>query len=423
MSKNDKIWESIFESYDVINTIKNDGAFFIHARDIKRHGREPRLMTKFDHKVNLPKIFVDNNLSILPVTRGEYVISSFEAYQKLDEPFGKVEHFVVPEYIQTLSQEFIVSEAIALNCANACGIMNDFLEDDDLVPTISGRMGSDIFSFDILSGNGIKTVNVSNSQIEIDASYEGVNYFSIFEAKQDLAEDFLVRQLYYPFKAWERRVSKPIKTVFLVYSNGIFNLYQYAFEDPNLYNSAKLIKFKRYSITKTIGIHEIQDILEKTNVVEEAAVPFPQANSMPRIINLLELLTTKNLSSEEITSEYDFDKRQTSYYTDALKYLGLAERYREESRVNYRLTNEGTLLMKLSLKERQLKIVELIVKHKPFNNVLRLCLSEGKMPHTDVIERIMKESSLYNVGTDSTYHRRASTIISWLNWIIGLCEE
>ena len=45
------------------------------------------------------------------------------------------------------------------------------------------------------------------------------------------------------------------------------------------------------------------------------------------------------------------------------------------------------------------------------------------MPHTDVIERIMKESSLYNVGTDSTYHRRASTIISWLNWIIGLCEE
>jgi hypothetical protein len=32
--------------------------------------REAGLMTKFDHSINLPKIFSDNGLAILPITRG-----------------------------------------------------------------------------------------------------------------------------------------------------------------------------------------------------------------------------------------------------------------------------------------------------------------------------------------------------------------
>ena len=82
-------------------------------------------------------------------------------------------------------------------------------------------MGSGDFEFDISTSFGTKQLSVSNSQIEIDAAYEGINYLSLFEAKRDLSDDFLVRQLYYPFRVWSSRVTKPVKPVFLIFSNGI----------------------------------------------------------------------------------------------------------------------------------------------------------------------------------------------------------
>ena len=80
MKLNDSAWESLFDKYDIINRISEEGEFKISAAQIKEF-REPRLMTKFDHKENLPDIFVKNKLSILPITRGDYVISTFKAYQ------------------------------------------------------------------------------------------------------------------------------------------------------------------------------------------------------------------------------------------------------------------------------------------------------------------------------------------------------
>lgn len=40
-------------------------------------------MAKFDHTINLPKIFADNQLAILPITRGDYVIFHLDAYLDL----------------------------------------------------------------------------------------------------------------------------------------------------------------------------------------------------------------------------------------------------------------------------------------------------------------------------------------------------
>ena len=35
----------------------------------------------------------------------------------------------------------------------------------------------------------------------------------------------------------------------------------------------------------------------------------------------------------------------------------------------------------------------------------------------------MKKAKLYNIGSDDTYKRRASTILGWINWIINQIEE
>lgn len=423
MGLNDAAWEKLFDRYHILNEIQRNGQFTISANQIKEF-REPRLMTKFDHKVNLPAIFAENELAILPITRGDYVISSFSAYKEFEQPSTDIQRISIPAHIQSLMPQFLVSEAIALNCAKACGILEDFLEDEELVATVSGRMSSGEFSFNIDSTSGPRTVSVTNSQIEIDAAYEGINYLSLFEAKRDLSDDFLVRQLYYPFRVWSNRVTKTVKPVFLIFSNGIFNLYQYQFDDPGNYNSLRLVKQKNYIIATEIRLSDIEKLLETVPAVSEPQISFPQADSMSRIINLIELLHEKPMTRNSITGEYAFDARQTNYYTDAGRYLGLIDKGRDEdNNILFQLSEKGHRIMSLAYRERQLAIVSQILEHQPFRETLKLHLQNGVMPEKRSIVQIMRNSNLYNVNADSTYFRRASTIMCWINWILSIVEE
>lgn len=424
MGLNDSAWEKLFDKYDILNEVARNGQFIISAGQIKEF-REPRLMTKFDHKVNLPKVFTNNQLAILPITRGDYIISSFQAYKEFEEPSNKIERVSIPAHIQSLMPQFLLSEAIALNCANACGILEDFLEDEELTATVSGRMSSGEFDFNINTKLGTRMVSVANSQIEIDAAYEGINYLSLFEAKRDLSDDFLVRQLYYPFRVWNNRVTKPVKSVFLVFSNGIFNLYQYEFSDPQNYSSLKLIKQKNYMIATEITLMDIENLLNRMPETQEADIPFPQADTISRVINLVELLKDNPMSKSSITSKYAFDTRQTNYYTDAGRYLGLIQKYcvNNDNDIRFKLSEKGCCIMNLPYRERQLAIASQILQHRPFRETLRLHLQNGVMPDKKIISQIMKDSNLYGVASDSTYTRRASTVMNWVSWILGLIES
>lgn len=423
MGQNDTAWENLFDKYHILAEIERNGQFIISANQI-REFREPRLMTKFDHRINLPHIFANNNLSILPITRGDYVISAFSAYMEFDEPSQCVQRVSIPAHIQSLMPQFLVSEAIALNCANACGILNDFLEDDELIPTVSGRMSSGSFDFDISTTSGMKSISVNNSQIEIDAAYEGINFLALFEAKRDLSDDFLVRQLYYPFRVWHERVTKTVKPVFLVFSNGMFHLYQYQFEDPRNYHSLRLVKQKNYMIATEICLADIENLLRTVPLVQEPDIPFPQANRMSRIVNLIELLNENSMTKQEITAEYAFDERQTNYYTDAGRYLGLIKKTNgEDGDVLFQLSSCGRRIMSLAHKERQLALTTQILKHKVFQETLALHLQHGEMPDTATIIQIMRRSNLYHVGAESTYERRSSTVVGWVNWILEIIEE
>lgn len=215
-NKNDSAWKKIFEKYNVLKRIESDEIFQISSEQIKEF-REPRLMAKFDHKINLPKIFIENNLAILLITRGDYIISHFDLYHKFEISNEVIHQMHLPDYIQSLDCNNIFSESIALNCAFASGIIADFIEDEKIFSTATGRMGSGNFNFfvDDVKNNFKHNIQVKNSQIEIDAAYEGLKNFAIFEAKRDISEDFLIRQLYYPYRMWKDKLKKNIKTIFL----------------------------------------------------------------------------------------------------------------------------------------------------------------------------------------------------------------
>ena len=421
-NKNDTAWKKIFDKYNVLKLIENDGIFQISAEQIKEF-REPRLMAKFDHKINLPKIFIENDLAILPITRGDYIISHFDLYHKFETSDEIIHRMNLPNYIQSLDCNNIFSESVALNCAFASGIIADFIEDEKIFSTATGRMGSGNFNFfvDDIKNNFRHNIQVKNSQIEIDAAYEGLKNFAILEAKRDISEDFLVRQLYYPYRMWKDKLTKNIQTIFFVYSNGIYHLYEYKFENPENYNSLRLVKQKNYSVEDTkITSADIKKILNKINLNDEPQdVPFPQADKFERVINLCELLNKKEMSKDDITQKYAFDARQTNYYADAARYLGLVEKKNSK----YNLSKFGEKILSYNFKTRQLAFCECILAHKAFYFTLKNFFEFGVMPSKNEIVQIMKKSNLYNINSEETFERRSSTVRSWINWIIGLIND
>ena len=424
MTKNDEAWEKLFAEHEILSRVESEGSFRISAAQIKKF-REPRLMTKFDHKINLPKIFSSNDLSILPITRGDYLISHFDAWHDLEEIDSSIVQARLPGHLLSLNSQNIFSETVALNCALASGIIADFAGDENIFPTVSGRMSSGLFDFKIndTTKKFSHVVRVNNSQIEIDAAFEGINFLTLIEAKCDLADDFLIRQIYYPYRAWRDSLAKPIKPIFLVYSNGIFYLREYSFAEPDCYSSIRLVKQKKYSVeSKRITLDDIQEILRNVHIENEPQVPFPQADKFERVINLCELLDKKDMSKEEVTATYDFDNRQTDYYTNAAIYLGLVEKLPPRRNNAYKLSDFGKKILQQSFRERQLSYCRCILSHKVFADTLKIFLERGAMPSTEKIIALMKNSMLYKIGSDNTFERRASTIKGWLNWLIGLIE-
>ncbi len=426
-STNKEAWEILFEKYGIIEQVNQNGYFEITAKQINEY-REARLMTKFDNSSNLPELFRNNNLAILPITSNSYMIAKFQTYQEFEKTEDEeIIRINFPEFIQSLDYNNITSEALAINCAYITQILENFLEEEDLVPTISGKMGSGNFKFQINkngSENEYINVAVQNSRIEIDGGFEGVNSLALIEAKNVIADDFMVRQLYYPYRLWKSKINKPVRPIYMVYSNGIFNVYEYKFENDEDYSSIKLVKSKKYSIEDTgIEITDIKDIFDSIEDFEkEPEIAFPQADSFERVINLCELLSDEPKTKEGITENYAFDERQTNYYTDAGRYLGLISKEKIDGNIIFDLTDIGRKILSLKYKQRQLEYAKLILRHKVFYEYLKLYFERAEKPLTIDTVEIMKHCDLYNIESESTYKRRASTVRGWIDWIINLTK-
>ncbi|MDO4909622.1 MAG: hypothetical protein Q3962_07240 [Corynebacterium sp.] len=420
--KNELAWEQIFKDFNVISKINTEGRFLINSTTIRQY-REPRLMAKFDSSENLPEIFKKHRLAILPLSRGTYVISHYNAYREMTPYDGHIRCMNIPIHLSSISPDSISSEAAAINAAYVSGIMEDFLE-EPVVPTVSGRMSSGQFSFTIYNSatKHMDELFVDNAQIEIDAGYESANSLALIEAKLHLEEDFITRQLYYPMRTWSSRMgSKRIRPVFMVYSNGIFELTEYAFDDPNSYDSCAIRRQQRYSLEPTqITFQAIMDVFRDTEPVEEPTIPFPQADSFERVINFCELLLIRPFDRDEMTAEFGFSDRQMRYYANAAAYLGLLD---HEGPEGFVLSDQGRSIMRQSYVNRQLSLVRCMFMHEPFRKIFEVYTSMISPPSTQLGGKILEECGIHNVQSPATLQRRARTVISWLRWVMGLCES
>lgn len=433
-TKNDIAWERLFADYLILDEINNKGIYKISAKAINEK-REARLMTKFDHAAQLPKIFKQNNLSIQPDSRSTYVIGRFDSYKKLpkEENLYKkpkdIEAFPFPEDIQTLNPKNIRSEATALLCAYNAGIINDLLEQEVIRFTIAGRMSTGKFSYSI-NDSKQKTcyqINVDNSQCEIDGGFEGDDILAIIEAKNSSVDNFLIRQLFYPYKLWIDKTSKQVIPIFLSYFDNIFSFYIYKFEDNENYNSITLVKQKRYYIgSNDIELQEIIDIRETIKIkIESSITLFPQADVFGRIVDLLfQIQYNKIFLQRDIAINYGFVVRQAQYYASAAIYLGLIKKEQiYKGGVGYSLTKLGFKIIQQASRERNLAFVKCILEKKVFNKALDFYINQkGKLEKEDIIE-IMKSADIQLVkSSQATVSRRADTVRGWINWIIRLTQ-
>ncbi len=166
----------------------------------------------------------------------------------------------------------------------------------------------------------------------------------------------------------------------------------------------------------------IQNIAKEIQIVEEPEISFPQADSFERVINLCGLLNEKKegfLTRDEITKNYDIVPRQANYCTGAGRYLGLIEKSKDNGKTNYFLNGLGKRVFSLNAHGRQIEFIKLILSHRVFNRVVKSYFENYEKLGKGAIVEIMKTSGLFKIKSEKTFRRRADTISSWSDWIIG----
>lgn len=430
MSKQQDTWEKLFTKYRILEEVNKNGFFEITSANFKSLHLEPRLLTKFDHSFQLPEIMREESLSILPTSNSTWRIGFYQSFMKLPPQDESLENCVkksLPEWLESLNSEMLTGEGAVLNAAGVSGILEDFCE-SEMISTITGKGRSGNFSFEIENKYGkTESVSVLSSQIEVDGGFEGRKSLHLFEVKKRYATDINMRQLYYPLRAWSVRVKKPISTIYMTYVGNIFTLFQYEFADIHNYSSAALAKTKKYLLADELPSQkELLEVAEQSIAnpsIITSSVPFPQADNVDRLLELMEFLAIEPKTVAEIASEYEFDQRQSDYYFNALKFLGLAQNTEDKEGTPQReLTSLGEKIISQPYKQKIIGLATQMTKISPIANVFIRSLKENINPSLDDAKNELANSVYGHKLSEVTIARRAQTIVSWSKWLHSIPE-
>lgn len=425
--KNTKLniaWEKLFSKYNILNEINRNEVFRISAKQIKEY-REPRLMTKFDFSNERPNIFKKNNLSILPDSRGTYVIGRFKAYKDLDNYETNPERVTLPPFIDSFKNFTPTSETVALNIAKMTGMIDEVMlrhyNEPSAESTVTGRLNSGRLKYDIdfIGNNRSYSFDVYNSQMEIDEGFENLKYLSIIEAKNSIPKDFMIRQLYYPYRKYLTfNTNKEILPIFFTHADDIYTFHVFRFTDMNNYSSIRKIDQKSFIVDKylDISMDDLKEILNNSKELIEDQVPFPQANSLTRMLDMVRFLKSPK-SKYEISFKYNFSVRQSDYYGNALVYIKLAFKNSETNK--FELTDLGKKISKYpNSNKRNLIVIKQILDKKCFKLIMNSYISNSGEFDFNYSKMIISKYS-NNIGKD-TITRRTQTVKRWLDWILNV---
>ncbi len=402
MAKTSELWEKIFtvKNFDLTKDLH-----FISADEIRAiANHEPRIMAKVDSSADLPDVFKRNDYFLLPVKNGEYAIVRGNGFHLLEQKGTQIDHKSRIKFNLTTAGRGS-SEMQYLDYSFNSGALENILGISPLYQSIRGREYSKQFKFKVNK----KELSVGSVQLEVDSGLEGEDTIVLIEAKVKTPEDFIIRQLFYPYNHFKIvSPDKKIVPVFFTYepSTKLYNFWIYEFTDPADYNSIRLKEVRSLTISSEHEI-ELADIKPKGIVAYKDLVP--QANDLNKVIKLAFKVHEGINHYKNVAEYFDFDERQSSYYREAAEALGLIV----SEKGIYRLTEAGKQLVSLPVEKRNLFMVELLSDFDLVKNGLNILKEKGQLVRAD-IERLISEGSDL---TGSTVSRRAGSLVSWFKWI------
>lgn len=244
MPKSDNAWAKLFLIEQIYKHNFDLSPYHITSKIIKKY-REPRLMCYITKRNDLPRRFQMDNLFLLPVKNGEYII--FKGNGFCDYSYPKYTPKIVYFDINLDCLKYGDSESQHLNMAFNSGILNQIMG-EHLFLGNSGRKYSPTFDITINDTD----VKVEGFQYEIDGNYEGQNTIAIIEAKNDKRDNFNIRQLYYPYRSIKEstKTNKQIKCFFFEKKDEEYVFYEYKFANDMNFNSIYLVDTFKFVIKK-----------------------------------------------------------------------------------------------------------------------------------------------------------------------------
>lgn len=420
MTENSSAWDKFFNQTATLAEIEGRGYSYVTADSLKRiTGREPRLLAKLDTLHDCPDIFKTHGLTIFPVKNGEYVIfkdPQRKTYFRLDE-----HQYPDPleEYISGVDLNSFdafpgiqrLNESQALDFAFVSSLLRKFTGDPGLNLVIRGRLFSGAFDFRLPETD--HSVRVNGVQIEVDGGYESRDAIYLIEVKTGKRADFHIRQLYYPYLEWSARSRKHIIPILLIFTNGKFYFFQFRFNRD--FGDLKIERASGFVVNEVpIARLSISQLTNRTAVEPEPSVPFPQANDLDKIVDLVSLVDRSNVTKPEVAEHFDFDERQGDYYANAAIYLGFLTRAND----GFTVTDLGQRFIGMkSLATRTEIMVEQMLKRPVFRSVFGLWkqydLELDRVSPAEISALIEEHTPL----SGSTPPRRASTVMRWLQWV------
>lgn len=391
---NNEAWENIFRDLKILDYLYKNPYFDITADEIKkRDGKEARLMTKIDHREHLPKIMLENNLSILAIKNGLYRIAHTNPFINIEQtPQCEILKIPAPKNIFSINPFNIRSESEALDIAYISGMLKDVFKENTFL-TIRGRLRGEL-DFEL---NNIP-YKVDGVQIEVDGGYEGEKFLHLIEAKIGYRSNINIRQLLYPELFWKNTINnKSVKSYIFYYQDNIF-------------------RFIPFDVTKLCAIHEeerafefyssnnfsLQNLQEPKQSLINPQAPFPQADDFERIHSMfISLSSSETITKSEALGDFDLVDRQFDYYLNTLVWLGVLEI--EESLIL--ITPKGKKLLTLSYKERLEELAKIIFSDPICFEILK---TQNYNPQ-DFIKS-------YRIKSSSTMKRRSQSIQSWIRY-------
>ena len=247
-------WSAIFKRCEIDNHDFDAAPFYISTVQIitafgnteRIAPKELRILCKQDTRESRPVAFRERGLVILPVRNGHYAIVKGDGYVEVPPIQSPLLEYRSDFPFELETTQVGDSEMQHLDRAYALSLIRHFTDDDSLVLTIRGRKYTPEFQFSV-SGFPL---TVRSVQTEVDGGYEGAEQVVLVEAKSGNAPNTIIRQLYYPFRQWQQHTTKPVSTLFFQRGqDNEYHIWHYGFNDPNDYNSIRLLKSARYKIT------------------------------------------------------------------------------------------------------------------------------------------------------------------------------